>query len=267
MRADLVSADNIPIPHILAIGYSTDPRVTRYGPSRRNQYIIHYVISGEGFFNGRLVKRGEGFLIAPELPVEEYYSNPKNPWSFLWVISEDSAMGHFFDLHNADKESGIFKFHNEYVLENLVLELGQRGARPSSSALLAELFLRIFNFSVVSEGQGGNGACRYFDFSVGYIRANLHLPITVSELCGTLGVSQPYLYKVFVDRLGMSPKRYITECRLSEAKRLLRESTLAICDVAAAVGFSDALAFSRFFSKNTGCSPRDFRNFQLENKK
>ena len=260
MRTHLVSTDNIPIPHVLAIGYSGDPKVTRYGPSRRNQYIIHYVISGEGYFNGRAVKRGEGFLITPELEVEEYNSNPKNPWSFLWIISEDSAMEYFFDLHNADKDSGIFKFHNEYVLENVALELGQRGARPSSSVLLAELFLRIFNSSVVSEEQSANGACRYFDFSVGYIKANLHLPITVAELCAMLGVSQPYLYKVFVDRSGMSPKRYINECRISEAKRLLRESTLLIGDVGAAVGFYDALAFSRFFSKNVGCSPRDFRD-------
>ena len=259
MRAELVSADSIPVPCILAVGYSDDPLVTRYGPSRRNQYIIHYVVSGEGYFNGRSVKSGEGFLITPELDVEEYHSNPENSWSFIWVISVDDAMEHYFDLHNADKDSGIFKFHDEYVLENVALELGQMGTRVSNSALLAELFLKIFNSSVMSEGQSVNGVLQYFDFSVGYIKANLHLPITVAELCAMLGVSQPYLYKVFVERSGMSPKKYISECRISEAKRLLRESTLAIGDVAAAVGFSDALAFSRFFSKNVGCPPRDFR--------
>ncbi len=258
MRTDLVSTDNFSVPHILAIGFSGDPAVTRYGPSRRKQYIIHYVISGEGYFNGNLVKSGEGFLIAPELEVEEYHSDPKDPWKFLWIISEDNAMEHYFELHNADKSSGIFKFHNEYVLEKAVRELGEKRVAPVSSSFLAEIFLRIFNSSVVSDGRA-SGAGGYLEFSVGYIRANLHLPITVSELCEIIGVSQPYLYKVFAQSFGMSPKRYISMCKISEAKRLLCETELYVAEVAAVVGFTDSLAFSRFFSKNVGVSPTDYR--------
>lgn len=259
MRTDLVSTDNIPVPHILSIGYSADPAVTRYGPSRRNQYIIHYVLSGEGFFNGKTVKSGEGFLITPELEVEEYRSNPKDPWLFLWIISEDEATRYYFDFHNADRSSGIFKFHNGYVLEKVVQELGEKGAAPVSSSLLAEIFLRIFNSAVMPDEQtAGSGG--YLEFSVGYIRANLHLPITVSELCKIVGVSQPYLYKVFSQSLGMSPKRYISMCKLSEAKRLLCETKLYVAEVAAAVGFTDSLAFSRFFSQNVGMAPTAYRS-------
>lgn len=264
MRADLVSTDNILVPHILSIGYSDDPAVTRYGPSRRKQYIIHYVISGEGYFNGRLVRSGEGFMIAPELEVEEYHSSPKDPWKFLWVISEDSAMKRYFELHGADKDSGIFKFHNKYVLENVIGELGQNGTIPASSMLLAELFLRIFNSSVTSDARSvGTVARRYLDFSMGYIKSNPHLSISVSELCNILGVSQPYLYKVFKESLNVSPKEYISACKVSEAKRLLSESSLSVSEVASAVGFFDALAFSRFFSKKTGLSPSAFRKSNL----
>ena len=261
MRSELISTDKIPVPAILSIGYSADPKVTRYGPSRRNQYIIHYVISGEGYFNGETVKRGEGFLIAPELPVEEYYPNPNDPWSFLWIISEDSAMKYYFELHNADKSSGIFKFHNEYVLESVVHELGEMDALSVSSSLLAELFLRIFNSSVAGDSFGkSSGARRYLDFAIGFIKANVHLPISVSEICKIIGVSQPYLYNVFRENVGISPKGYISSCKLSEAKRLLSETDFNVTEVASAVGFSDPLAFSRFFSKNVGCSPTDYRN-------
>jgi AraC family transcriptional regulator of arabinose operon len=259
MRTDLVSTDNIPVPHILAIGYSGDRKVTRYGPSKRNQYIIHYVISGEGYFNGRIVKRGEGFLITPELPVEEYYSSAKDPWSFLWIISEDSAMEYYFDMHNADESSGIFKFHNEYVLEGVVRELGETDALSVSSPLLAELFLRIFNSSVAGGFGNISGARRYLDFASGFIKANVHLPISVSEICKMIGVSQPYLYNVFKEHLGMSTKAYISACKLSEAKRLLSETDFNVTEVASAVGFADSLAFSRFFSKEVGCSPTEYR--------
>ena len=265
MRTDLVSTDNIPVPHILAIGYSGDTRVTRYGPSKRNQYIIHYVLSGEGYFNGNSVRSGEGFLITPELSVEEYYSNPKNPWTFLWIISEDSAMEYYFDRHCADESCGIFKFHNEYVLESVARELDGMDAWSASSSLLAELFLRIFNSSIAENNRGeGGGAKQYFNFAVSYIKANVHLPISVNKICKIIGVSQPYLYNVFKDGSGLSPKGYITACKLSEAKRLLSETDFNVTEIAAAVGFPDPLAFSRFFSKNVGHSPTEYRKSERE---
>lgn len=258
MNVSVIGADEIPVPRILSIGFSDEPAVTRFGPSRRKQYIIHYVLSGRGVFNGSEVSSGQGFLITPGMD-EEYFPDASEPWSFLWIISEDESMANYFERHGADKMTGIFEFHNKYVLESVINALGQGGARPASSAVLAELFLRIFNESVVSSTATNDAARRYVDLSEGFVTANLHHPITVSALCKFLGVSQPYLYKVFRETLGASPKEYISARKITEAKRLLRESSLYISEVASAVGFYDALAFSRFFSKNVGMSPTAFR--------
>lgn len=57
--------DSVTVPKNIIIGCSSDPRVTRYGPTRRNQYLIHYVFSGTGIFNGHTVKAGQGFLTTP----------------------------------------------------------------------------------------------------------------------------------------------------------------------------------------------------------
>ena len=260
MRSELISADKIPVPGILSIGYSADPKVTRYGPSKRNQYIIHYVIAGKGKFNGVTVGRGEGFLISPG-DYEEYCSDPADPWSFLWIISEDEAMEYYFERHGVDRKNGIFKFHNEYAVENAARAISEKRIASASSSFLAEIFLNIFNSSILSDGQtSGTGVREYLEFSIAFIKANLHLPISVSEICKIVGVSQPYLYNVFKEHLGTSTKAYISACKLSEAKRLLSETDFNITEVAAAVGFSDPLAFSRFFSKNVGRSPTEYRN-------
>ena len=86
IRYHLIATDSIKIPHISAIGYAKNPDITRFGPSSRNQYIIHYVLSGEGYFNGGRLGKGEGFLITPKMS-EQYYPDKKDPWSFIWVIS------------------------------------------------------------------------------------------------------------------------------------------------------------------------------------
>ena len=70
---------------IYSIGYSDDKLVTRFGPAQRNNYIIHYVLSGHGYFNNHIVKKGQGFLITPGM-IEHYYPDSKTPWAFLWII-------------------------------------------------------------------------------------------------------------------------------------------------------------------------------------
>ena len=60
------------------IGYSTDTTINRFGPGRRNLYLIHYVVEGKGVFNGSHLKAGQGFLIRPG-QLENYYPDSEHP--------------------------------------------------------------------------------------------------------------------------------------------------------------------------------------------
>lgn len=259
VKYELIATDSLKCPKIHAIGYSEDTRVNRFGPSSRNQYIIHYVLSGKGCFNGNKVEGGEGFLITPEIG-EEYYPDEREPWAFLWIISEDVEMKYFFERHNASPQTGIFKFHNESEMASVANRLKNSTDISSSSSRLAELFLHIFHSCIENdESLHTSLAKSYFEFSVNYIKANLHLPITVNDLCKITYITQPYLYRVFKEECGCSPKQYITNGKISEAKRLLEATSLSVSAIACSVGFSSAMDFSKFFSKNVGTSPTEYR--------
>ncbi|MBQ9968855.1 MAG: helix-turn-helix transcriptional regulator [Oscillospiraceae bacterium] len=88
--------------------------------------------------------------------------------------------------------------------------------------------------------------------------------MTVAELTGFLGISQPYLFKLFKARFGLSPKQYLAEQKLHRAKTLLRQSDMTVTHIANSVGFSDVLAFSRFFTNKEGISPQKYRNSRSE---
>ena len=84
-RYEMFSTINVKPPIIMATGFADDTSVTRFGPSYRNLYIVHYVLSGSGVFNGNKVGAGEGFLIRPNT-FEEYYpdlSNSPGHWLCL----------------------------------------------------------------------------------------------------------------------------------------------------------------------------------------
>jgi AraC family transcriptional regulator of arabinose operon len=258
-RYQLIATDSVQAPKIYSIGFSDDPRVTRFGPSVRNQYIIHYVLSGKGSFNGNKVEKGQGFLIVPGM-YEEYHSDESDPWSFLWIISEDPMMEYFFSRHCANEETSIFKFYNLYELDLIAKPLMSATNSFSSMTRISELFLHIFNACVAAESKPKKPITRiYLDFSVNYIKTNLHLPISVNDLCNTIGITQPYLYRIFKQELGLSPKQFILSCKLSEAKKLLLNTELSISQIADSVGYENVLEFSKFFSKQTNLSPTAYR--------
>ena len=259
-RHAFFATDYIKIPKIYSIGFSGDPKITRYGPSKRNEYIIHYVLSGKGYFNGSRIEAGEGFLITPGLE-EEYFPDEKEPWSFVWIISGDSEMKYFFERHCADEKSGVFKFTNKYALVEIAKILSETKYTPAPSTQISELFLRIFNSCIDNKDKASTCAPNiYFEFSVNYIKSNLHLGVTVFELCQAVGISQQYLYKIFKKETGMSPKEYISAERLKAAKKLLQDTNFSITQIAESTGFDSVLTFSKFFKKQTGISPSTYRS-------
>ena len=105
-----------------------------------------------------------------------------------------------------------------------------------------------------------DSARTYFPHADSYIRDHLFRRITVAELTQVVGVSQPYLYRIFREAVNCSPKQYIDEVRLTRAKELLQLENMRISDIANSLGFSDAFAFSDFFLKRTGVRPSAYRD-------
>ncbi len=260
MRYSVFSSREVPTLHINTIGYAKNPEVTRFGPTRRNEYIIHYVLSGRGIYNGNIVKRNQGFLITPQ-HFEEYYPDERDPWEFLWIISDDLQMAEYFLHIGANPESLIFNYDFADKLQDVKHFLIANQMKTLNAAEISELFFSIFKLHLNANDRKSprSAAESYIDFAVNYIKTNYFRPITIGELTQVLGVSQPYLYRIFKNAFGKSPKAYITDYRIKLAKQLLLDSDLSVSQVAASVGFEDALAFSKTFSKKEGFSPSEYR--------
>ena len=260
MRYEIFSDSSISPLKINTIGFSRDIKVTKFGPGQRNLYIIHYVTKGEGYFNGVSVNEGQGFLIYPGQD-EEYYSNPCNPWEFLWVISSDNAMKEIFDRYYTDNDAYVFDFDSVTEVRKIANEIMARNGYILDSLKMLEIYLHILNshtYTKISTREKTN--CEiYLDFCVDFIETNIHKKITVEELSDLVGVSQPYLYKIFKNKFNMSIKEYITYYKINRAKKLLTETNMSITEIANSVGYSDVLAFSKAFSSKEKVSPQKYR--------
>ncbi len=73
------------------------------------------------------------------------------------------------------------------------------------------------------------------------------------------GMSYPIFRREFKAQKGVTPHAYIVECRINQAKALLRNSDMPARKIAAETGFSSLAYFSAAFRKHEGASPRAWR--------
>lgn len=89
-----------------------------------------------------------------------------------------------------------------------------------------------------------------------YIEQHLADDIGTKDLVKVAALSQSSLYNAFKLHTGMPVRQYITQRRIQQSLRLLREG-MSIADAAAAVGFQDFSTYYRNFVKCMGVSPSE----------
>ena len=256
------SSGELPILSINGVGYAGDIAGTTFGPRKREVYLVCYVLSGKGMFNGHPLSANQGFIVTPGM-TEYICAEQKDPWELLWFISTDERMSLLVKYYKADEKTNVFNHTSPVELQEIKKVLISDNLRIISDAQALEFFFSVFKYHMnlgISSSINASAAQTYVDFSINYIKTNCDQNITVSKLTEVLGVSQPYLYKIFKKAFGKSPKDYIIEYRINRAKGLLSETELSVADTARSVGFSDSFAFSKCFSSRQGCSPTEYRN-------
>ena len=77
-----------------------------------------------------------------------------------------------------------------------------------------------------------------------------------------LGCSEKSLVRASVDAAGVTPKAFISARVVLEAKRLLAHTVWPVARVAESLGYNDLANFAKFFKREAGCTPTEFRNRQ-----
>ncbi len=95
--------------------------------------------------------------------------------------------------------------------------------------------------------------------ALAYIHTHYTRPISRSDICHELGISENYLSRLFRQELGLTFIEYTNRYRIHIAKQLLRDTGASITAVAQQVGVDDPAYFSRVFKRYVDLSPRQYR--------
>ena len=92
-----------------------------------------------------------------------------------------------------------------------------------------------------------------------FVEANLARPIHLQDMAARAALSPYHFARAFKQSAGMTPRAYVEQRRIEEAKRLLTASTQPLARVAVDVGFGTQSRFTSTFRRRTGFTPGEFR--------
>lgn len=95
-----------------------------------------------------------------------------------------------------------------------------------------------------------------FENAVEYMENNyLSSDFSVEKTVSEAHMSYTYFRKLFIEKFGTAPSKYIVSKRLAYAEKLLSTGQCSVERAAEMSGFCDAKYFSRVVKKNYGCAP------------
>lgn len=94
---------------------------------------------------------------------------------------------------------------------------------------------------------------------VSFLRGNYMHKITLSDAAAYVYLSPSYLSRIFKEEMQTSFNLYLNELRVEKSKILLHSKELSMIEVAELVGFVDQSYFNKIFKKQTGMTPKRYR--------
>ncbi len=253
------------------VGFQSCSKDHLFGPCIRDYYLVHYIISGAGYYimDGQKFhpRAGEAFLIYPSVRAT-YYSDMDNPWEYYWVGFSGNDAEILINLTDFSKEVPVLSLPSNDILELFLLIYNSKGEDSHLSIrMIGYLYLLLSHFIEYSQsGDSANESAMEKNLKAAekYILQNYQNTISVETLACACGISRSWLFRCFKALTNTSPKEYLTAYRIERAKILLQNSALSIRQISYSTGFQDELYFSKVFKKITGKSPSEYRkHFQL----
>ncbi|MDE0840362.1 MAG: AraC family transcriptional regulator [Kiritimatiellae bacterium] len=267
--------------HVTAVGqsrvaahehYPPGPHPERYSyewPAARvlQEFQCIYIVRGEGLFEseatGRMkVKAGNLCVLLPDA-WHRYRPNPKTGWDEYWVsfdgdmprrLMEQGILSPKQAVYDVGLDESILRCYKDLID---VIEADRIGGRQIGATLTAQLIARARAATRVDD----DPAHKMLRDAVFFIEQNVNQPINFQQFAKTVNVGYSSFRHEFKRHIGLSPKQYHLELRISKAKSLLTNTTLTVKEIADSLNFDTPYYFMKLFKKRVEMSPTQWRRY------
>ena len=235
-----------------------------FGPYIRDIFLLHFVTEGTGTFTiaGRTyhLNKGELFFIPPDL-LTFYQADIATPWSYTWIGFRGIVLPGLLRSTGLSKDTPTLAYSDALLktLNKVILHGEQDGFDSPKTMGYIYFFIHELIKCGNVKRHTPSSQHAYTEAAVKYINQNIYDRISVSKLAGQLGIDRSYFCSLFKKQLGVSPQQYILHLKTEKAKAFLETTAVDVKYIADSLGYGDLYTFSHSFKKQTGLSPREWR--------
>ncbi|PRY02572.1 AraC family transcriptional regulator [Allonocardiopsis opalescens] len=199
------------------------------------------------------------YAVLPAFTPHTYRASADNPWTIWWVHLRGTGLG---DLTRVLMRDGrpvtrVRSVGHAVALFDELLTLLERRLSPAhilaSSGVAWQLLTRLAADGALPSEDSP------LDRAIRYLEARVDGTVRVDDLAALVGLSTSHLTAQFRKATGGGPGAFHTGLKMARARTLLDTTTKTIGEIARAVGYTDALYFSRQFRRHHGISPSSYR--------
>jgi len=224
-------------------------------PSRFTHNELIYHLSGETtvIFNGKVLHTEKGRIrYLPQGEVTEYVVDRQVPGACIDIVfsTDASLYPEAAMLQPSGNKNLEAMFRNAFSLWSAKGD----GYYPRCMALLYNIIAEIEQQCYVPKS-----LFEKIEPAVTYISAHYTDPaLSIPYLASLCGISISYLKRLFLDKYGITPKKYITRLRMEYAVELLSSHMFSVGRIAEMTGYDNVYYFSKVFKENLGISPSKY---------
>lgn len=236
---------------------------SKYRPLGRLDYQLIYIYKGYGDFllndeNIRL-KQGEVIFYRPhEIQKYKYYAHSNT--QAYWIHFTGSKIEELLDNYKVIESHVNIGKHKDVIdlFMSITAELQLKQHNFNEIILLKfRLLLSLLNRYKTQEDllikQKHN-----FNELILTLNDSYSEQWTTERMANFCKLSESRFLHLFKEQIGVSPKQFLNQLRIDKAKEIMINNDTKIQDIAAIVGFSDPLYFSKFFKKREGVNPSEY---------
>lgn len=265
---------------ILCCGFyrvtDTDSVIETNRPNGRKDYQLLYFHAGKGHFSFEntsgsnpaskcptTVNAGQFVLFRPgDRQVYEYYASDRTEvyWIHFTGYDVENILERFGFAEGSQIYWGGVSLDYQNLFRKMIKEL--QLCRKNYEEIIACQFqelLAVAGRNRHNPHMTGTPIQHVINDALVYFDENYASPVNVNEYAASVYVSPCWFIRSFRNYIGMTPLQYIIHVRMTNARELLLNPDFSVADVSRAVGYEDPLYFSRFFKKNVGISPREYK--------
>ena len=251
------------------VGYEKCQSSHRFGPSLRDNYIVHFVISGKGRYTvndtTHHLAEGDFFLIRPNELVD-YEADVQDPWEYYWIGFSGTKVKEILHTNGIGAKDYIGQVGAQKELQEKFAHFMESDFFDDAKKLANQaLFYDIFSFFKIHNeniemGVRISRTKKYSEAFLLYVGNNYYREdLTIEEIAKSMYLHPAYFSQVIKEELGLTALKYLNLYRMNKASQLLKTTELSVEQIASAVGYQNRHSFTRAFKNRFQSSPTRYK--------